>query len=88
MLLKKENLKVVGVLKRNFYQKEKLFQILYLEQANNKRFEKKSSKYKGVSWCKNKNKWEAFCDIDGKRIHLGRFISESDAFTAVQKYGK
>ena len=41
-----------------------------------------SSQYKGVSWEKDRNKWRVRIMKDGKRFHLGRFISEIDAAKA------
>jgi hypothetical protein len=38
-----------------------------------------SSKYKGVSWCKQKNKWRTRIYFNGKDIHLGFFVNEKDA---------
>ena len=40
---------------------------------------KSSSKYVGVSWEKNNNKWKSMICINGKRTHLGYFINEIDA---------
>ena len=42
----------------------------------------RTSQYKGVSWCKNIKKWEAFVTKDYKKIGLGYFISEVDAAKA------
>ena len=39
----------------------------------------KTSKYKGVSYSSDRNKWCAYIDIDKKRIMLGRFDSEEEA---------
>jgi hypothetical protein len=44
-----------------------------------------TSKYKGVSYNKNKMKWEAYIAKDGKRNRLGYFNSEVDAAKAVDK---
>lgn len=44
-----------------------------------------SSKYTGVSWHKNSNKWKAQINIDGKHVHLGYFITEKEASEAYQK---
>lgn len=38
-----------------------------------------SSKYTGVSWCKNKSKWRSRIYILGKDKHLGFFNSETEA---------
>jgi hypothetical protein len=42
-----------------------------------------SSRYAGVSWYSQTNKWCAQIKIDGKRTHLGYFVNEDDA---VRKY--
>ena len=41
-----------------------------------------SSKYKGVSWHKSKNKWRAVVYLKKRQIYLGRFDSEIDAAIA------
>ena len=47
--------------------------------------ESKSSKYTGVSWKKDKNRWKAEIQILGKNVHLGYFKSEEKAAAAYQK---
>jgi hypothetical protein len=47
--------------------------------------QKKSSKYTGVSWDKNKKKWQAYITIEGKRKHLGLFENEYDAHLVYKK---
>lgn len=60
------------------------------EQAKNKRkptrklpLDKKrigtTSKYKGVSWHKSKQKWSANITVNHKTVHLGYFVSEHHA---------
>jgi hypothetical protein len=44
-----------------------------------------SSKYKGVSWYKNSNKWEVRIKVDGKLKHLGLFTDEYEAHLTYQK---
>ncbi|BAE05689.1 AP2/ERF family transcription factor [Staphylococcus haemolyticus] len=44
-----------------------------------------SSIYKGVSWCKTKNKWRAYITIQKKRKHLGYFNYETQAAIAYNK---
>lgn len=50
-----------------------------------------TSTVKGVSWCKERNKWEAYITVDKKKINLGRHTNFDDAvlarFGAEQKYG-
>lgn len=41
---------------------------------------KYSSKYPGVSWNKEKNKWVSRIYFNSKAIHLGYFESENEAF--------
>ena len=45
---------------------------------------KKSSKYKGVSWDKSTNKWRSQMAINCKTKHLGRFNCETAAYLAYQ----
>lgn len=58
------------------------------------RSDPKSSKWKGVSWAPNANKWRAYIkSADRKRKHLGYFPDEADAaqaynFAAVQYFGE
>ena len=40
------------------------------------------SQFKGVSWDKANAKWKAQIMLDGKQIHLGRFIDETEAARA------
>jgi len=44
-----------------------------------------SSEYKGVSWNKQKLKWEASIGKDYKKHHLGLFTDETDAAIAYNK---
>jgi len=43
-----------------------------------------TSKYKGVSWHKENEKWVAGISIKGKKIHLGSFSTELEASEAYQ----
>ena len=58
----------------------------WVNQSQNQRNKKKlfncSSQYKGVSWDKNKNKWEANISINRILKHIGRFATELEAFNA------
>ena len=42
-----------------------------------------TSKYRGVCWCKQKNKWEATFQKEKKRIHLGFFDDDDKAKTSM-----
>ena len=46
---------------------------------------KKTSKYKGVSWCVKMNKWKSRIEKNGTTKHLGYFINEEDAFLVYEK---
>jgi len=51
-------------------------------QMNRGKFSKSSSMFKGVTFLKNDKRWWARISVGGKRIDLGRFISEVDAAKA------
>jgi hypothetical protein len=46
---------------------------------------KGTSKYPGVSWYKNSNKWRATIRINGKVKHLGLFTDEREAAKSYEK---
>lgn len=46
---------------------------------------KYSSKYKGVSWCKNRKIWRARYRLKGKEILIGYYKNEYDAHLEYQK---
>lgn len=48
----------------------------------NSRFGKHSSKYVGVTWDKNRKKWQAQYQIGKKKIFLGRFDTQEEAHAA------
>jgi hypothetical protein len=50
-----------------------------------KRSDAKTSKYKGVSWKKNKRKWQAQIGFQKKDIYLGYFRDEIDAAKAYDR---
>lgn len=47
-----------------------------------------SSRYVGVYWDKDLNKWRAGVTVDKKQIHLGVFLNENDAANRVMEYDK
>lgn len=58
-----------------------------ISHRNNLSKDKKgyTSKYVGVSWDKQKNKWKAQIQLNKKTIPLGRYKNEIDASNAYQK---
>jgi hypothetical protein len=50
--------------------------------ANQRKQSGTSSRYKGVSWRADRNKWTAYICPDRKKINLGVFNSEEDAARA------
>jgi len=48
-------------------------------QANSKKRKNTSSKYKGVHWNKNRNKWQVQISFQNKHFLIGRFTSEIEA---------
>lgn len=44
-----------------------------------------TSKYKGVSWNKERNKWRAYFEIKGKTFWIGRYVNEEDAARAYDR---
>ena len=54
----------------------------YQNQMNSKGSRNSSSKFKGVSWDKNKNKWFVQIMFNRKNIYIGRFKFEMDAAIA------
>lgn len=45
-----------------------------------------TSKFKGVSWSSERNKWAVYITVDKKRIGLGRFTDEVEAAKAYDTY--
>jgi len=50
-----------------------------------KRIDGITSKYKGVSWNAERNKWRSVIFVNGKQVHLGRFESEYRAYLEYRK---
>lgn len=59
-------------------------EIVSNRENSNMKHLKSSSKYIGVSWDKQKNKWRSSIYINGKLKYLGHFIEEKDASIAYQ----
>lgn len=57
------------------------------QSANQRPRATKSSRYKGVSWDSQYQKWRAQTRINGVRKSIGRFDSEEEAFLAIQRNG-
>ena len=56
-----------------------------LNQANSKIGKNNTSGYKGVTWNKKLNKWQAQLMFNWKHIHLGLFSNKIDAAKAYNK---
>lgn len=56
------------------------------EQSRNRNIKNKSSRFQGVSWCKQKGKWRAVVKINGAQHHIGFFLIEEQAHTAYLKF--
>ena len=54
-----------------------------IEVINNRN---KTSKYKGVSWCKNNISWRAVCSVKGKYKNIGYFKNEYEAHLAYEDF--
>ena len=52
---------------------------------NRNKFKNCSSKYKGVCWDKQKNKWRASIRINSKTKNLGLFTNEEEAYECYKK---
>ena len=50
-----------------------------VNMKNKKRYSSNTSGYVGVNWSKKTKKWEASVQVDGRRVHLGSFISSEHA---------
>lgn len=57
-------------------------------QANSKKQNNKSSKYKGVIWNKREQKWTAQIRFNKQRHHLGYFLIEEEAALEYNIYAK
>jgi len=59
-------------------------EIVTARENSNRKHLKSSSKYVGVSWHKNRNKWQSYISINGKLKYLGLFTYEKEAAQAYQ----
>jgi len=55
---------------------------------NAKKSKNNTSGIKGISWSKDRKKWEAKCQINRKTIHLGRFSDINEASKALMEFRK
>lgn len=55
------------------------------ENTCHARVGKFTSKHSNVCWLPDRKKWKSYIQINNKRIQLGRFDTEEEAFAAVQK---
>ena len=58
------------------------------QNGMNQKIRMGTSKYKGVSWHKNRNKWAVWICNNGKRQYLGYFTNEVDAAQAYDRKAK
>lgn len=54
-------------------------EIVSTRENSNRKHLKSTSKYTGVHWRKQSNKWHAQIIVDGKKLHVGLFDSEEEA---------
>jgi hypothetical protein len=68
----------------------RLCNLEWCSHSENNRFKKKrgglTSKYVGVCWDKNRNKWDSKCSFNNKTIHFGRFDDEREAAKAYNEF--
>ena len=57
-----------------------------IQQRNKRAFIGGSSKYRGVSLCKQTGKWVAMIKVNGKQSNLGRYPTELEAAKARDQY--
>jgi len=62
----------------------------YVENNRNRRKIKTNccSRFKGVTWCKQRKKWQVFISFDGKQRRLGYFENEVEAAKAYDEAAK
>ena len=52
---------------------------------NSRRYRNNTSGFKGVAWCKQKNKWRGRVKVEGKEYHAGFFDDIHEAVNEVQE---
>jgi hypothetical protein len=57
-------------------------------QSNHSLSRRNTSGFKGVSWGKANNKWQAQTSIEGQQRHLGYFSTKEEAFAAYCEFTK
>ncbi|OLE10689.1 MAG: hypothetical protein AUG89_11540 [Acidobacteria bacterium 13_1_20CM_4_56_7] len=60
-------------------QRANLRQANRYQNGQNRKVQKHSSRFKGVSFWKSVGKWVASINVNGKKRHLGYFKDETDA---------
>lgn len=71
------------------FRKENLIEINKTSVSRRKKAHRKSSsKYKGVSWRGDSNKWLAKIKVDGKDYRIGLFVNEDEAAKAYNQVAK
>lgn len=58
------------------------------ENIRNGKGREHTSKYKGVSWDKVRNKWTAYGKVNGKVKNLGRYENEEEAALAYDRFAE
>ena len=60
--------------------------VTHKENMRNQKVKLHSSKYKGVHWDSDRNKWKATTKINGKVVCIGRFLTEIEAAKAYNDF--
>ena|SRR5947208_2399006 len=60
--------------------------VTHKENMRNQKIKAHSSRYKGVHWDSAVNKWRATTKIDGKVVHIGRYLTELEAAKAYNEF--
>ncbi len=58
------------------------------ENCKNQKARNGTSKYKGVCWCKKRNKWRANIRVNDKQVYIGHFNNEIDAAKSYDEMAK